>query len=161
MKLLTILGQRRGEVAGMRWSGLDLDAATWTTPTKTDDWHVLPLPTAAVEIIKRMPHIAKRAHVFPSRTNAETCVSGFSKWKAALDTAYEVTDWRHHDLRRTQATTMAELGIAPHIIDRIQNHVVAGDHVREVSAVYNRFAYLDEMRDALEKWCAHISKVVR
>jgi hypothetical protein len=56
---------------------------------------------------------------------------------------------------------MAELGIAPHIIDRIQNHVVAGDHVREVSAVYNRFAYLDEMRDALEKWCAHISKVVR
>ena len=132
MKLLTILGQRRGEVAGMRWSGLDLDAATWTTPTKTDDWHVLPLPTAAVEIIKRMPHIAKRAHVFPSRTNAETCVSGFSKWKAALDTAYEVTDWRHHDLRRTQATTMAELGIAPHIIDRIQNHVVAGDHVRDM-----------------------------
>ncbi len=70
----------------------------------------------------------------------------------------EIPDWRLHDLRRTAATGMARLNIAPHVVDKVLNH--SGGTIRGVAAVYNRFAYLDERRAALEAWGRFITAVV-
>ena len=49
---------------------------------------------------------------------------------------------------------MAELGILPHVVERVLNHV-SGTFGR-VAGIYNRFQYVDEMRDALNTWEVHV-----
>ena len=62
-----------------------------------------------------------------------------------------------HDLRRTAATGMAKLGVAPHVVERILNHV--SGTFGGVAGVYNRFAYVPEMRAALELWARHLDSL--
>lgn len=54
-------------------------------------------------------------------------------------------EWTPHDLRRTAATMMQALGVLPDIIDRCQNHVLAGSRVRRH---YMHHDYADEKRAA-------------
>ena len=62
--------------------------------------------------------------------------------------------WTFHDLRRTATTGMARLSIHPHVADAVLNHKTGS--IQGVAAIYNRHAYLDERRRALETWEAHI-----
>ena len=57
-------------------------------------------------------------------------------------------EWTPHDLRRTGATMMQELGININIIDRCQNHVLAGSKVRRH---YLKYEYKDEKTVAWAK----------
>jgi integrase len=63
--------------------------------------------------------------------------------------------WTLHDLRRTFATTAARLGIAPHVVEKCLNH--SGGTIRGVAAVYNRYAFDAEKRQALEVWARHLT----
>jgi integrase len=60
----------------------------------------------------------------------------------------DIPHWQVRDLRRTATTLMAELGVAPHIADKVLNHT--SGEISGVAAIYNRFEYLDERRAALE-----------
>jgi integrase len=66
--------------------------------------------------------------------------------------------WRLHDLRRTAATRMAELGVQPHIVEAILNHI--SGHKAGIAGVYNRAAYAAEKRDALTLWSDHVMALV-
>jgi len=70
----------------------------------------------------------------------------------------EIPPWIIHDLRRTAATGMARLKVAPHVVDKVLNHF--SGEISGVAAVYNRFAYLEERRAALEAWGRHIDSLV-
>lgn len=70
-----------------------------------------------------------------------------------------IREWIFHDLRRTAATGMARLNIAPHVVDRILNHV--SGTIRGVAAVYNRHAYIDERKAALDTWGRYIENLIR
>ena len=73
-----------------------------------------------------------------------------------LDDRVKLPDWRLHDLRRTAATVMADrLGVLPHIIEAVLNHV--SGHRAGVAGVYNRAKYQIEMRNALEAWAGHVT----
>ena len=63
-----------------------------------------------------------------------------------------------HDLRRSAATHMAELGIQPHIIEAILNHV--SGHKAGVAGIYNRASYDREKRQAIDRWAAHLMALV-
>jgi hypothetical protein len=69
-----------------------------------------------------------------------------------------IPDWRLHDLRRTFSTGMAELGIAPHVVEKILNHQTGA--ISGVAAVYNRFQYIEERRRALDAWGARLLAIV-
>ncbi len=69
------------------------------------------------------------------------------------------TGWRLHDLRRTCVSGMARLGIAPHIADKILNH--QSGTISGVAAVYQRHEFLRERNDALERWGAHVGKIIK
>ena len=159
VQLLILTAQRRGEVVGMEWHHLDLASSTWSMPggtTKNGDPHVVPLSQGVADIIGDVPRLHERL-VFPARGNCNATISGFSKSKRRLDEVSGVSDWTLHDLRRSAATHMARLGVAPHIIERILNHVTGT--LGGVAGVYNRFHYLPEMRAALELWAAHFDKL--
>ena len=177
-RLLLMTAQREIEVAGMRWSEIeDPDApVVWTVPgarTKNGKPHIVHLSALAAEVIGGVPRIEGQDLLF-SRTG-KTAASGFSSAKARLDArtlgarrkaaddrqaeAVELDAWVLHDLRRTATTGMAQLGIAPHVADRILNHQ-AGT-IRGVAAVYNRFEYLAERKAALEAWGRYVEALVR
>jgi integrase len=81
------------------------------------------------------------------------------KLKAGAELPRYVAAWTLHDLRRTAASGMARLGIAPHVVDKILNHV-AGT-IKGVAAIYNRYQYSDERRAALEAWSRYLESLVR
>jgi hypothetical protein len=66
--------------------------------------------------------------------------------------------WRLHDIRRTVATGMAEIGMQPHIIEAVLNHI--SGHKAGFAGIYNRATYLPEKTDALNRWAAHLLSVV-
>jgi integrase len=166
-QLLILTAQRLGEVSTMRWRDVDLDKAVWTVPAavaKNGVANEVPLSPAAVTVLNSLPPLGREGFVFPALNGSANPVSGFSKAKARLDRAiaFELANdkratmlpWRLHDLRRTAASRMAELGIAPHVIEKVLNHVTGS--LAGVAGVYNRFGYGPEKRHALEAWAAHV-----
>ena len=161
IRLLMLTAQRRGEVAGMRWTEIDLDKAEWVislSRAKNGMENRVPLTEAALAIIKDQLRLKGSDFVFPScRTPTTRHVSGFSKAKRQIDEISGVTEWRLHDLRRTAASGMARHKISPHVVEKVLNHtngILGG-----VAGIYNRFGYDDEKRHALETWAAHIERL--
>ena len=151
-RVLALTGQRLGEVAGMRWSDVDLDRALWTLPAalnKSGRLHEVPLSTPTVAILRAVPRHSG-PYVFTTGDGSKP-VSGFGRPKAKL----APDGWRPHDLRRTFATTAARLGIAPHVVEKCLNH--SGGTIRGVAAVYNRAGYDAEKRHALDAWARHLT----
>ncbi len=160
VQLLILLAQRRNEFANMRWCDIDRRDSLWTLPseaTKSNRAHSVPLAPQALAIIEACPRLHD-VYVFPSGGVDGRTFSGFSKAKRRLDAAAGVNDWTLHDLRRTAATHMARLGVAPHVVERILNHT--GGSLGGVAGIYNRFSYLPEMRQALEGWAANVDAIV-
>jgi integrase len=160
IKLLILTGARRGEVGGMRWSELDLGRGVWTIPpqrTKNKKPHVLPLMPMSLDIITSVPRRVTRDHLFGTRS-----VVGLRHWhaKAALDRRLgkAVGPWRLHDIRRSVATRMADLGAMPHVIEAVLNH--HSGHRSGVSGIYNRSSYEREVKAALAMWADHIRFLV-
>jgi integrase len=165
VRCLLLSAQRRDEVAQMRRSELAGDV--WTIPAeryKTGRANVVPLPRQAREIVDAQPGWRKGDFVFT--TTGDTAFAGFSKCKARLDAAMraalremdptaELAPWVVHDLRRTAKTLMARAGVRPDISERVLGHVIAG-----VEGTYDRHAYLDEKRDALEKLAAMVDRIL-
>jgi integrase len=169
-RLLLLTAQRVGEVSTMLWRDVDLDQAIWTVPGATAKNGVaneVPLSSAAIAILKSLPALGRQGLVFPALNGSANPVSGFSKAKARLDKAiaFELANkdqimpaWRLHDLRRTAASRMAQLGVSPHVIEKVLNHVTGS--LKGVAGVYNRYGYDAEKRHALKVWAAHIARVV-
>ena len=84
--------------------------------------------------------------------------AGWSKGKTALDAACGVKEWTLHDLRRTAATGMADLGVQPHVIEAVLNHV--SGHKAGVAGIYNRSTYANEKRAALDLWAGHVRVII-
>jgi len=160
LKLLLLTGCRLNEVARMEIGELSNDQSAWTIPgarTKNHRTHVVPLPPSAREIVAKVERSDGCKYVFS--TNQRTPVSGFSKTKRRLDAKmHGVAPWRIHDLRRTAATGMAELGIAPHIIELCLNHVSGAR--AGVAGIYNRSVQMEERRAALARWAEHVQDLV-
>jgi integrase len=163
-KLLILTAQRRDEVAGMRWSEIDETRALWVIPgerAKNGRTHEVPLSAPALDVLRSLPRLEGSELVFT--TNGQAAISGFSKAKARLDRAAGVgladrDEWRVHDIRRSVTTFMAEMGIAPHVVDKLLNHVSGS--IRGVAAVYNRHSYTDERRRALDAWAHRLTAIV-
>jgi integrase len=156
VRLLLLTGQRRGEVAGMRWSELSEDLSTWSLPpqrTKNKLPHVVHLPAAAREVVSSVPRIVDQDLLFS--TNGARAISGWSKFKRKLDAEIGFADWRLHDLRRTAASGMQRLGVRLEVIERTLNHVSGS--FSGVAGIYQRDPMHDETRAALERWAAHVS----
>jgi integrase len=164
IKLLILTGARRAEIGGLRWSELNADAGSWTLPSersKNKHAHTLPLPAVAWDIIKAVPRLVHRDQLFG--VSAE---EGFTDWgvsKIELDTDERLKGkmtepWVLHDIRRTVATKIADLGVQPHIIEQVLNH--QGGHKRGVAGIYNRSSYDREVRAALVLWADHLRTLV-
>ena len=147
----------------MDWAHLNLEAGEWSMlprGTKNEKPHVLPLPKLAVEIIAACPRVSD-TFVFPSARDPAKPLTGFTALKEELDEHSGLRDWTFHDLRRTMSSHMARFKIPKSHINLILNHKTdTNDQVAQLDAVYIVYAYLDEMRAALERWAEHVEGVI-
>ncbi len=156
IRLLLLTGQRRSEVSRLCWADIDLDTRLWNQPSlsnKSKRVHLVPLASQAVEVLREIPRLNNQL-VFPARGRSNRAVSGFSKWKRLLDKQSGTEGWTIHDIRRTMNTGLAALKVPPHVADLVLNH--QGSVRSPVSVIYDRYDYLEEKRDALERWANHL-----
>jgi integrase len=171
VRLLILTGARRQEIGGMRWREFDdLDSGIWTLPaerSKNGRANTLTLPAPALAIVRAASDLRfqtlmrqhdGRDHLFGARGGRD----GYAAWdhgKQRLDRCLgdAVKSWRLHDLRRTTSTRLADIGVEPHLIDVITNHV---GHRRGSHGVYNRSIYESQVKAALARWAAHLMALV-
>jgi integrase len=180
VKILILTGQRKSEIADLSWHEIDFDRGAINLPArrvKNGRDHTVPLSSPVTAMLKAQPHRLGRDLVFGSGNGG---FSGWSKLKLALDetvlatrekarkgqqkqrartgTAQPMPAWTIHDLRRSAATGMAELGVQPHIVEAILNHV--SGHRAGVAGIYNKAVYESEKRAALALWADHVLALV-
>jgi integrase len=156
VRLLMLTGQRRNEIAKLKRSEIDTEQRLIALPperTKNKRPHDVPLSATALELLRGIA--ADREYVF-GRSDAG--YSGFSRAKARLDDRSSVAEWTQHDMRRTMATKMADLGVEPHIIEAVLNHV--SGHKKGVAGIYNRSPYATQKRAALDLWAGHLQTIL-
>jgi integrase len=189
IRLLILTGQRRGEVAGMTWSEISEDLATWTLPgerTKNGEAHMVPLSAPARDLLRALlPNDAKEAkralnHLRTAGALAlpgtmGTPFAGWSKAKRALDKAIidvrskadatagtspaPLIPWSVHDLRRTVATGLQGLGVRLEVTEAILNHISGSRG--GIAGVYQRHDWAAEKHAALDSWAAHVVLIVK
>ena len=148
-------GERREEIGNLEWSEVDMangELRFAPDRTKNGRLHVLSLSDAARAIIATQPRRLNRNLVFGEGQG------GFGGWghskraldqrmaagRRAKDKSKPMAPWRIHDIRRTVATRMADIGIAPHVIEAVLNHVSGSK--AGVAGVYNRSSYAPKLR---------------
>ena len=160
LRLQLLLALRAKEAASLRWIDVDLDDGVLTIPAevaKNGKAHTLPLPRQALEVLGSQDRDGEL--VFPARrshgpTRTDTMAKVLTKIRSELALTEQ---FGTHDLRRTAATRLAGLGIAPHVIERILNHlsgVFAGTH-----RTYNRYSYEESMAHALQGWADELDRL--
>jgi integrase len=160
VRLLILTAQRREEIGGLERTEVADGLITFPPRrTKNRREHKIPVTAHVAAILQRRRPIIGRVHYFGI---GGAGFSGWSKSKKGLDDATGVTDWRLHDLRRTADTLMNdELGIDPHVVEAILNHVSGAKSGKAgVAGVYNKAEYLAKKRAALEAWEAFILAAV-
>ena len=155
VRVLLLTGQRRGEVAGMQWHEVDVAARLWTIPPerfKSGQAQLVPLPQVVIELLGSRgaggPYVC-------STTNGRRPISGFGKAVARLQRRSRTNGWRLHDLRRTVRTRLAGLRVSHAVAE-----LVLGHGKRGLARVYDQHQYLDEVREALERWAVELERIV-
>ena len=164
IRVLLLTGQRRGELALARWEHVDIKDATWSIPdenSKTGKGHVVPLSKWAVEEFRALKREAEKSpwvlpgtdltlHIDP-KLLTRSVARGQDRFKASGIAAFTL-----HDLRRTCRTGLAKLKIPPHIAERVLNHAQ-----EKIAGTYDTHDYIDEKREALEKWAKHLEDLIK
>jgi integrase len=159
VKLLMLSGCRAGEIGGLRFDEIrDGMIVLTANRVKNKRAHLLPLAVPAQAVLAGW---TKRYGDFVFAHG------GFRSWsygKQQLDARLaaarvQLEPWTVHDLRRSVATDMGEgLGIAPHVVEAILNHI--SGHKAGIAGVYNRATYEKEKTAALAMWADHLIAAV-
>lgn len=165
-QLIMLTGCRPGEWSNARRSWIDLKQALAVIPAdgyKSGHVHVVPLVAQAMAILETVlaNHAGQSGDYLLSGTDGRRPLGGWTKARArmaraicALSGECVTVPWTPHDLRRTVATRIAEqLGVGgEQLIKRVLGHSDGS-----VTAIYNRYGYVKEMRTVLERWSEELT----
>lgn len=164
MKLLILTGQRRQEIGALRWSELDDGLTSITLPPARQKNHggpdrlnhIVPLSEPARAILARQHRVVGWDCVFSAGPNG---LQNWGVWKRRLDAKLSgMPEWVIHDLRRSVATGLGHIGVQPHVVEAVLNHV--SGHKAGVAGTYNHAAYQKEKTAALTLWAEHLMAAV-
>jgi integrase len=158
VKLLMLTAARANEIAQLRWSEIDFDRGVVALPaarTKNRRAHVIPTSATARTILEARRQSDGREFVFG---RGQGGFSGWSQCKNRLDEDVRIPAFTIHDIRRAVATGMGEIGVQPHIVEAVLNHVSGSK--AGVAGRYNKSQYEAEKTNALTRWDEHLMSVV-
>jgi integrase len=168
LRLMLLTGQRRTEIAEAEKTELQLHGSepVWTIPgerTKNGLLHRVPLcPMACAEFNKAAAESPRESrYVFPSPVGTDDVpilASAVTRAMARLVDELKISRVSPHDLRRTVGTEMARLGLPGHVRSLVLNHSPMSRGITD--AVYNRYAYDKEKREALNTWEVELRRLL-
>lgn len=167
-RLALLTGARRGELEQLTAAQLDRTRGEWTIPSEItkagQSGRVLPLPALAWEIINTLPKTAPTARMFATNTADSRGKDKLDKAIVAELTERKIAepfeDFVVHDLRRTTASGMGKCRVQPVVIEAVIGHLSGAARGGSVAAIYNRYGYHDEKREALKVWSEYVAKLV-
>ena len=158
--LIATGGQRRMDIATMRWS--DIEDKLWknSNPTKSDrPVHEVPLNKAARAGLAEIPKFFNGDYVFTT-TEGERPISGFSKGVLAVSKEADVFGWSAHTLRHTFATLACDkLDVLPDEVAMIQNRT--SEYLRGAERVYTKSSFIERKRRILKAWGKYVERLAR
>ena len=169
LQLAPMLFQRPGELRAAAWAEFDLDAALWTIPAarmkrrvdgkKNGDPHLVPLPTQAVEILRKLhPLTGHGALIFPGERSHDRPISDNTLRAALLTLGYGPDAQSVHGFRATARTMLAEIhDVDPLVIEAQLAHAVKDANGRS----YNRTTYLKHRATMMQQWADYLDKLAR
>jgi integrase len=155
--LLILTGQRKNQIVCLHTAFIDRENKTITWPAeamKGRREHTIPYGDTVDAILAELP---KAGLLFPSEDRTKP-MGGFTKRKGEFDKLTSFASYTFHDLRRTMRSGLASIGVPPHIGERILDH--RSGAASDVEAIYDRYRYSDEMRQAMENWERHLSTLL-
>jgi integrase len=149
MLLLLYTLARRDEAAGARWADVDLDNKTWTIDDpKNKQTHVVPLSRQALALLSGLKPNSAKADTLVFATSSGTALGNWDRETKSVHADSGTALWHRHDLRRTSATMLGEMGELPDIVEAALNHV----SIRSaLAANYNRSRYRPRVAAALQR----------
>jgi integrase len=175
-------GLRLNEVGKARWSEIAGD--TWTVPAsrmkgKTSGArqareHLVPITSALRRLFASLPRGSASGFVFRGLKDGTPITAGTSYARRRLDaemlailrqraqargedpSKVTMQPWRNHDIRRSCRSTLSRLGVRPEVAELVLAHARPG-----IVGVYDKWAFLEERREALEKWSAFLADLIR
>lgn len=157
VQLLIATGQRRSEVANIKWEQLSDDLASWSQPglsNKAKRPHLVPLNSIAREVIESI-RFSDAGLLFPA-SSGEGAISGFTKRTNELRRLANVDGWTLHDLRRTMRTNLSKLGIPRYVAELVVNHRQA----KSLTEVYDLHDFESEKREAMDRWSVKLETLI-
>jgi len=159
LKLLLILGQRKGEFANAEWSEFDLKKNWWTIPkekSKNSLPHRVFLPSMALEVLGELKGLSDSRWLFPSpRDDKPITTRSISHALKNNQEVFGIPRFTPHDLRRSMASFMASVGVPRLTISKTLNHVESG-----ITAVYDRYGYDREKCQAMKTWSRKLESIL-
>jgi integrase len=162
IKLCLATGQRVGEVAGMEVAELNLKGRIWNIPgrrTKNGHDHSISLTDLATEVIEEaIANNGGSGFLFPAGEGSLAAQAVARTILRAQD-RFGLAPWSAHDLRRTALNSMAELGVAPHVLGHVANHRSV-TRATVTTQHYVSHTYRAEVRAALELWANRLAAII-
>jgi integrase len=165
LALLLVLGVRKGELIAARWEEFDIDSKLWNMPeerSKTGEAITVPLPSVVIGWLEEL-HLRAcgSEYVFPNRrTSKRFGHISPDTLNAAIKKLFDqgklpVDHFTVHDFRRTCRSLLAGAGVPGHVAERCLNHKLKG-----VEGIYDRYDYLDERREGLQKIADQLTPII-
>jgi integrase len=151
VRFILLTGARRSEAAEMAWN--ELIGADWVLPSSRNKTKVDLLRPLSPEALAVLP--ARKGKFVFSTDDGLTPISGFSKFRTAMEKASETSGWTIHDLRRTARTLMSRAKVPPDHGERCLGHVIPG-----VRGVYDLWEFRDEKLAAYKSLAALIERII-
>ncbi|MCG3471891.1 tyrosine-type recombinase/integrase [Xenorhabdus bovienii] len=152
LRILIVFGCRSQEVRLSKLPEWDFDFMLWTVPkenSKSGERITRPIPESLKPFLEKLIYQNHKSGYLLGELKKNVSVSQYGRntWRRLGN----VEKWTLHDLRRTLATKMNDMGIAPHVVEQLLGHALPG-----IMAIYNKSQYLPEKLDALNKWCERL-----
>jgi integrase len=163
LQLQLLTGARCGEISGMRTEEFDRSRWIWVLPadrSKNNRPRTTPLLGLAKEIVERRLNRAKSGSLFASETGSVLTAAHIGHYLLARKTRLPIKKFTTHDLRRTVATHLVELGLPLEHVAALLGHQPGGRDTRVLVRHYIRSDFLEQKRHLLNLWDQHLSKVI-
>ena len=166
LKLILASGQRVEEVLHATWDEFDFDKKLWTIPGerrktrgKTNEPHLVPLCDLHIELLRMIKNTTNHSRfLFPARgTEGPRRYDSLTKAVSVYVKNSSMESFSARDLRRTFKTLAGSIGISLEMRNRLQGHAL----VDVGSIYYDRYDYLSQKKEAMEKWAVGLELIIR
>lgn len=157
LMLCCYLGQRPGNVVGMRWDQVNTQTSEWFLPAevmKMRRAHTVPLPRQALALIEELrPLTGGVGYVFPPLARQKNVHLTRDTLSKALRDAGLKGVQTPHGLRATLRTVARErLGVHADVLEAQLAHAKKG----QVQAAYDRAGFIEERQNVMQAWADYL-----